>query len=149
MDLKKLQGEIVTLSTGEKLTIKPIGFGKLSIFNDATASLITKIQGTGFKLSTIKDWQILFDIAFEETIAIMALVIDKKRKFFDDISIADGLGILAKIIEQNFNDDAKKNLKIIVAKFSSLLPTAFKFSSAPDIVARPLTDIASKKSGHS
>lgn len=144
--IDKMQGQVYTLSNGEMITIKPVPFGKLSIFSAAVSSLFAKLQKTGLKLETISDWKAVFDVAYEEVLAIMALILGGKRKFFDDITIEDGLGLLDIIIAQNFNDGAKKNLRAMIERLSSMFSTSFKSSSAQDIAERPLTDTASKKS---
>lgn len=116
-----LPGELYTLSNREQVLIKPVPFGRLSLFSEAVASLIGKLMEGGIKLEGIEDWKILFDTAFEETLNIMALVLDKPREWFDTISISDGLGILNIVIEQNFSDDIKKNLKTLIGKASLIL----------------------------
>lgn len=105
---KLLPGKRITLSTKERVEIKPVPFGKLPAFTESIAELFSKLKGTGLKLEDIKDWKVVLEIAAEETIRIMAFVIDKPREWFDSIDIADGLEILNTIIEQNITERTKK-----------------------------------------
>lgn len=118
-----LPGEPYTLSTGGQVIIKPVPFGKLRLFSEAVASLMGKLMQGGLKIEGIEDWKTIFDVAFEETLSIMSLVLDKPREWFDTITISDGLGILNIIIEQNFSESSKKNLKKLIAKASLILKT--------------------------
>jgi len=59
----------------------------------------------------------------------MALILDKPRDWFDTIDLGDGLGLLSIIIEQNWNEKTKKNLKSLIERISSLLQMQFKSSS--------------------
>lgn len=116
-----LPGELYNLQNGGQVLIKPVPFGKLSLFSEAVASLIGKLMEGGLKLESIEDWKVLFDTAFEETLKIMSLVLDKHREWFNEITISDGLGILNIIIGQNFSEDIKKNLKTLIGKASLIL----------------------------
>ena len=128
-----LPGESYTLTNGSRISIRPIPFGKLHLFSEAVASLIIRLQETGLKLQDISDWKIVFDIAFEEIVRIMMLILGKPRKWFDTITITDGIGILNIIIEQNFSEDTKKNITLLIGKLNLILSTASRPSSVPDI----------------
>jgi len=106
------------LESGEPVAVRPVPFGKLNLFSEAVAALMMKVTGSGLKMKKAEDWKVLFDIAFEETMKIMGLVIDKPRKWFDSISISDGIGILNIIIEQNLKEEAKKNIQSLWKKFN-------------------------------
>lgn len=118
-----LPGEPFTLSNGETIIVSPVPFGKLRIFSGAVAELTRRLSEAGLKFESVEDWRVVFDVAFEETVKIMALVLDRPREWFDTISLSDGLGLLNIIIEQNFNEDTKKNLKGLIERVSSLLRT--------------------------
>lgn len=124
-----LPGKSFTLTTGETIIVSPVPFGKLRIFSEAVAALLKRLSESGMKIESIDDWRVIFDIAFEEAIKIMSLVLGKPREWFDSISLADGLGIINIIIEQNFNENTKKNLKGLVEKLNSLLQTQSRPSS--------------------
>lgn len=141
-----LPGKRLTLSTKEKIEIKPVPFGKLPEFTESVATLFSKINATGLKIDTIQDWQVLFEVAAEETIQLMGFVIEKPRPWFNGIDIADGLEILDTIIEQNLNERAKKNLKALLARWSSLLPTQSKPLLPPDTPGAKSEDIPLSKS---
>lgn len=146
-DIKKLlPGRRITLSTKERVEIRPVPFGKLPAFTESVAELFSKISATGLKLEEIEDWKVVLEVAAEETIGIMAFVIGKPREWFDEIDIADGLEILNIIIEQNLNDRAKKNLKTLLEKWSSLLPTRSRPSSPQATPGATSADTASTKS---
>jgi hypothetical protein len=113
--------EIVTLSDGTGVDVSPVPFGKLMIFTDSVASLLKKLKTKGIELKTIDDWSILFKVAFEEVVAIMGLVLDKDRAWFNTISSVDGLALLDKIFEQNLNEDAKKKIGNLTNRVRSLL----------------------------
>ena len=141
-----LPGKRLTLSTREKIEIKPVPFGKLPEFTESVAKLFSKINATGMKIDSIEDWKVLFETAAEETIQLMGFVIEKPRPWFNGIDIADGLEILDTIIEQNLNERAKKNLKALLARWSSLLPTQSKPSLQQDIPGATSEDIPLSKS---
>ncbi len=117
--------ETVKLSTGEVVSISPVPFGKLKYFSDAAAKLINAIQSKGLDLETV-DYQTLFDVAFDEIITIMGLVLNKDRAWFDKIMIEDGIEIISVIIKQNFNDSVKKNMAKLIMEITSLLRTQSK-----------------------
>jgi hypothetical protein len=119
-----LPTERIELSNGTGVEITPVPFGKMNIFSTSVASLVKTIRSKGIKLEDIDDWQVLFDCAFEETVKIMGLVIDKDRDFFNQISLAEGLAILDKIIEQNINDRVKKNITSLTNRVSLMLKTS-------------------------
>lgn len=131
-----LPGENYTLASGEQVVIKPVPFGQLRIFSEAIASLVMKVSESGLKLKKIDEWKILFDVAFDETLNIMGLVIEKPREWFDEISINDGIGILSIIIDQNVKDEAKKNILRIVERFSSPQQISSKSLSRPGIAGK-------------
>lgn len=120
-----LPEETLKLSSGELLTISKVPFGKLRLFSDAVGNLLKKIQESGISTDTL-DYQKIFDIAFEEVINIMMLILNKDRKWFDTISIEDGLAILNVIVRQNFSENAKKNLALLLKQMKSLLQTQSK-----------------------
>lgn len=141
-----LPGKRITLSTKERVEIRPIPFGKLPAFTESIAGLFSKLKTTGLKLEEIEDWKVVLEIAAEEAIQIMAFVIDKPREWFDSIDIADGLEILNTIIEQNMNERTKKNLKNLIEMLSSLLQTQFKSLSVQGTVSKTSKDTQSNKS---
>jgi hypothetical protein len=154
-ELKKLlPGESYPLPNGETVMIRPVPFGKLRVFSEAVASFFEKLQGRGqdkgqdkvLKLESVQDYKTLFDTAAEEVLGIMALVLDKPREWFDTIDIPDGLGILAVIVEQNLNERAKKNLQLLLGKFSSLSQTASRPSSSTDTPLKKSKAIPSSRS---
>lgn len=124
------------LESGEHVVVKPVPFGKLRIFSEAIASLMLKVSDSGLKLKKIKDWKVLFDVAFDETLNIMGLVIERPRAWFDTISISDGIGILTLMVEQNFKEEAKKNILSLVEKFSSPQQTSSRPLSRQGIAGK-------------
>jgi hypothetical protein len=139
-------GRTVTLGSGDTVEIRPVAFGKLNRFSEALASLFQKLQATGLKLESIGDWKVVFEVAFEETLGILGLLLDRPREWFDRIDLADGMEILDVVIEQNFNDRAKKNLRKIVDRLSSLPQMRSKPLSAQDIAGKIFEDTQSGKS---
>lgn len=118
-----LPGDDYKLLTGATLIVKPVPFGKQRLFSTAISRLMQRLQEQGLKLETIKDWNEVFDIAFEEVVDIMVLVLGKPRDWFDTITMADGYGLLALIVEQNFSDDTKKNIQKLITRVTGLLQT--------------------------
>lgn len=141
-----LPGEPFTLSNGETIIVSPVPFGKLRMFSDAVAKLFQKLSETGLKIDSIEDWRVIFDVAFEETLNIMSLVLDRPRQWFDTIDLADGLGLLSIIIEQNFNERAKKNLKRILERVSGLLQIQSRPSSPQGTGGQTSSDTQQNKS---
>ncbi|NOZ68027.1 MAG: hypothetical protein GXP46_01960 [Deferribacteres bacterium] len=131
-----LPDEMYILETGEQVTVRPVPFGKLNIFSEAVASLMLKISDLGLELRDIKNWKTLFDVAFEEMLNIMGLVLEKPREWFDTISINDGIGLLAIIVEQNFREETKKNILKVVEKLSSTWQTSSRYSSRQDTAGK-------------
>ncbi|MEW6485792.1 MAG: hypothetical protein AB1423_14465 [Pseudomonadota bacterium] len=149
-DIKKLlPGKRITLTTKERVEIRPVPFGKLPAFTESVAELFSKLRSVGLKLEEIEDWKVVLEVAAEETIRIMAFVIGKPREWFDEIDIADGLEILNIIIEQNLTERAKKNLKALLERWSSLLPTRSRHSSPQDTRGAISEDTPSIKSDSS
>ena len=95
MDNEGAKKDTLTLSTGETITICPIPFGKLPLFSGAVSELLQKLSAADV-LSPGKrlDVKIIFDLAFEEIIGLMMLILDRPREWFDDIDIADGVAML-------------------------------------------------------
>ena len=150
-EIKTLLGETFTLTTGEMVTVKPVGFGKLPQFSTAVAQLFRRLKDQGIEKDAIEDWQKLFDVAFEETISIMMMVLDKPREWFDEIEIADGVDLLDKIITQNLNDRVKKKIrglwqKAKEARSSSLSSMLSKSLPKADTAEKTSSDIALTKS---
>jgi hypothetical protein len=139
-------GRTVTLGSGDTVEVRPVAFGKLNRFSEALASLFQKLQENGLKLESIDDWKIVFDIAFEETLNILGLLLDKPREWFDSIDLADGLEILDVIVEQNFGERAKKNIRRILDRLSSLSQMPSRPLSAQDIAGRIFNDTQPDKS---
>lgn len=123
--------EIYILQSGEQVTVRPVPFGRLRVFSEAVASLMLKLSGLGLELKDVDDWKVLFDAAFEETLKVMGLVLEKPREWFDTITISDGIGLLTMIVEQNLNESAKKNITGLIEKVTSLLQTSSRSSSVP------------------
>lgn len=137
---KLLPGEGYTTTSGEKVLICPVPFGKLRLFSSAVAGLLARLQQSGFQLAEIDDYRRLFDIAFEEVLGIMMLVLDKPREWFDGIDIGDGLAMLDIMISQNFNERSKKNLAAFMEKIKALWQTPSRSSSAADIDGQTSSD---------
>ena len=117
-ELKRIfPAEIYKLGSGEEVSVSPVPFGKLVAFGEALASIVAKLTLAGVDLENLKpeDLGRAFAVAFDEIVMVMAMVLKKDREWFDHITLADGLGLLTVIIQQNFNDDVKK-------KFADLLP---------------------------
>lgn len=158
-ELKKLlPGEKYITVSGEEIVVTPIPFAKTIDYVDAISELVRRITGSGVnvdklldKTSSSLDIVLLFKVAFEEVINLMALVLDKPKEWFtESIDFADGCALLKIIIEQNVdNDRAKKNLKALIAQLSSLLQMPSKPSLAPDIPGPKSKDIQKDKSDSS
>lgn len=131
-----LPGETYTLKTGERVIVQPVPFGKLRVFSGAIASLLSRLSETGTSLKDIKDWRNLFDVAFEEIIGIMGLVLDKKREWFDTIALSDGIGLLELVIKQNIDEGTKKNISALTERVSTLLRTSSNSSSSRGTVGK-------------
>lgn len=122
-ELKRIfPAEIYKLEYGGEVSVSPVPFGKLSAFGEALASIVQKLALSGIELEnvTVNDLGRVFGVAFEEVVGIMALVLNKDRAWFDTITLGDGMGILALILKQNFNDDTKKKLAGLVQRIPSL-----------------------------
>jgi hypothetical protein len=144
-----LPGRNITLSNGEEVWVAPVPFGKSLMFADAVTALFEKLGDKGLKLENLNDWKTLFKVAFEETLGIMGLVLDKPREFFDGIDLADGLELLDVIIEQNYSERAKKNIRSLLDRLGSQLPTQSRFSSAQAIASKILKSTPQGKSSSS
>lgn len=130
-----LPGEDVTLSTGEKVTVSPVPFGKLGAFTSAVASLFIKLQAQKIDITDLSNLNGLLKVATEETMAIMGLVLGKDRQWFDRITIADGAALLNLIVKQNISDDSKKNIIELAGTISTLFQTASSTSSGAGTVS--------------
>ena len=148
-----LPGETITLLSGERVVIRPVPFGKLPEFFDDIDVLVKKFMGKGdinLILSLITDAKSLLTGAFEEVVRIAGKVINKKRAWWNTIDIADGIAIVNVILKQNIdNERAKKNLKELIMRGTSLLQTQSKPSSALDIAGKISSDTHPDKSGPS
>jgi hypothetical protein len=122
-ELKRLfPAETFRLENGEEVAVSPVPFGKLMVFGEAVASLLKKLSEAGVeKLDDLGDIGRVFNIAIEEVIALMGLVLGKDREWFDTITLPDGVGLFTKILEQNFNERTKKNLQDLATKIQSSL----------------------------
>jgi hypothetical protein len=122
-ELKRLfPEEKYKLESGEEVTVSPVPFGKLTVFSKAVASLLAKISEAGVqKVDSAEDIGRVFDIAIEEVIALMGLVLGKDREWFDTITLPDGVGLFSLILDQNFNERTKKNLQGLATKIQSSL----------------------------
>jgi len=100
----------------EDVTVSPVPFGKLPEFGDAVTDLFNKVMEAGTELTpeALFDFGRVFSIAVEEVIGIMCLVLEQERAWFDDITTADGFGLLDVICEQNLNETVKKNILRLV-----------------------------------
>jgi len=114
--------EIYKLESGEEVTVSPVPFGKLSVFGESVASIVGKLALAGVNLEkvTTEDLGRVFGVAFEEIITLMGLVLNKEREWFNGITLADGLGLLTLIIQQNWKDDIKKKLSVLLQKIPSV-----------------------------
>ncbi|MDA8432001.1 MAG: hypothetical protein M0Z60_03440 [Nitrospiraceae bacterium] len=128
---KYLPGILYTLSNGKAMTIFPVPFGKMNILSEAVARLFVRIREAGLELTSLSDLRQLFDIAFEEIVAIMGLILDKPREWFDTIDLGDGMALLDLIAEQNFNDRTKRNLSAVMVRLGALTPGSSSPSPSP------------------
>lgn len=114
--------EIYKLEFGEEVSVSPVPFGKLARFGEALAAVVQKLTLSGVNLEklTVEDVGRVFGVAFEEIIAIMGLVLDKDKEWFNQITMADGLGLLALIVKQNFNEETKKKLAALLQRIPSI-----------------------------
>lgn len=112
---------VLILENGETLEVKPIPFGKLPHFTETFANLLNRLADISINLESSEDFKRLFDVAFEEVIALMGKIIDKPREWFDTISISDGLAIMDAILELNWNEKTKKNFSALRRSWSHLL----------------------------
>jgi len=152
-DIKNLlPEETLDLSTGERLVIHPVPFGKIPEFFGDVGALVRKFL-TGGNPALLANAEELLTTAFEETVRIAGRIIKKKRAWFNTIDIADGIAIVNVVLRQNIdNDRAKKNLAELAGRVKALLPsqTPFSLSSAQDIASKILSgDTAPDKSGPS
>jgi len=122
-ELKRLfPEEKFSLESGEEVTVAPVAFGKLTLFSKAVTSLLTKIGEAGIsKIENAEDIGLIFNIALEEVIEVMGLVLGKDREWFNNITLADGVGLFTLILNQNFNERTKKNLQSLATKIQSSL----------------------------
>jgi len=153
-----LPGEEYVTACGEKLSIRPVPFGKTIQYIDAISAIISKIVSSGINpeklmsndLSGI-NVALIMKTAFEETIGLMALLLDRPVEWFQQkIDFADGCALLEIIIRQNIdNERAKKNLKTLSLRFSSLFQIPSRSSSAPGIDGKTSKDTQKTKSDSS
>lgn len=116
-DVKVLFPEILyTMEDGSHVIVKPVPFGKLHLFSEIIVRLMDKFAKQGFSPQSMDDWKKILTIAYDESVALMMLVLGKEKVWFDNISIGDGLGLLDVIIDQNFTEKSKNNLKKILEK---------------------------------
>lgn len=130
---KLLPGEEYTTLSGEKLTISPVPFGKMRIYQDAINKLFQAAMSGGVTLEgESMDYAGMLSAAFEEVMALLGLILDRPRDWFDSaIDFADGCALLEIVVRQNFdNDRAKKNLSSLLQRANSLLQTLSPSSSA-------------------
>jgi hypothetical protein len=132
-DVKTLLPEVsVELSGDRRVLIGPVPFGKTPLFTGAISSLVQKVAGAGVNLKDLENWEPLLKVAFEETVKVIGLVIDKPRPWFDTISLSDGLEIIDVIVSQNFDERAKKKITKYRPRVESLLSTLSKTSLPAD-----------------
>lgn len=128
-----LPSERYYLENGEAVEVSPVPFGKLRLYSESVANVISKIRTAGLNFQSISDYQTAFDAAFEEIIRMMMIVISKERTWFDGITIGDGIGLLSLIIEQNVNENAKKNIQRISGSLrAAASPVQSNISSQQD-----------------
>ena len=120
-ELKKLfPGVSYELEDGSEVTVSPIPFGKLTVFSGAVTSIISKLQQEGLtEINNTDEIARAFEVAFEEVVQLMVLVLNKEREWFDTISTPDGLGLANIIVEQNFGEKTKKNAQTLMEKFKA------------------------------
>lgn len=120
-ELKKLfPGVSYKLEDGSEVTVSPIPFGKLTVFSGAVTSIISKLQLEGLtEINTADEITRAFEVAFEEVVQLMMLVLNRDREWFDTISTPDGLGLANIIVEQNFGEKTKKNALMLMEKFKA------------------------------
>jgi RNA binding exosome subunit len=149
-ELKKLlPGKMLTLSTNEQITISPIRFGKLMIYEEAVTRLITKLLENGMNLAEINDFRQIIRTAHEETIGVLMLILDKQRDWFDAIDIGDAFDIIDIVVEQNYNERVKKSGKKLMDLAKSAYAKLSKASSAQAIAGQIYADIQQSKSSSS
>lgn len=125
-ELKRIfPAETVRLESGEEVSVSPVPFGKLAVFGEALASIVAKLTLAGVDMDklnevTIDDVGRIFMVAFDEIVSIMGIVLGKERAWFDGITLADGVTLLTKIIEQNFGEETKKKLAVLKGKIPSI-----------------------------
>lgn len=122
-ELKRIfPAETYKLEYGGEVSVSPVPFGKLSAFGEALASVVQKLTVSGVDMSklTVEDIGRVFGVAFDEIIGIMALVLNKDREWFNEISMSDGLGLLTLMIQQNFNEETKKKLAALLQRIPSI-----------------------------
>lgn len=130
-----LPGEQYTTLSGETVTIAPVPFGKMRIYQDAINKLFKTAMDGGMNAEQFSeqiDYARLMVAAFDEVVALLGLIMDKPRDWFDNsIDFADGIALLEIVIRQNFdNERAKKNLSSLIQRGNSLLQTLSPSSSA-------------------
>ncbi|MBF0555040.1 MAG: hypothetical protein HQK96_10880 [Nitrospirae bacterium] len=114
------------LSTGEKVVISPVKFGKLNKFNAVLPRLLSKLNLSGaadVKLN-LSD---LISAAHEEITTVMTIILNVDIGWIDNLSIEDAAGILDIIIQQNITGRFKKNMtalmRTIIAQMQELSST--------------------------
>jgi hypothetical protein len=101
----------VTLSTGEKLELKPFAFGKLPrairllrpVTDAVRAAGIAGFDGTNFALAP--DWPLrlpqLMDEGGEALVEFVGFAIGKPREWFDELGADDGIALTKAAFEVN------------------------------------------------
>lgn len=118
-ELKRIYpAQTYVLESGEKVSVSPVPFGKLTAFGEAVSSLMVKVAAIMQESATEGDWSsidvgAIFTSAVEEVIELMMMVLSKDREWFDTITTADGLGLFNMILEQNMSEGTKKNIHAI------------------------------------
>lgn len=132
-----LPAEEVILSTGERVTVSPVPFGRLAAFEGAKALMMMKLQGMSFDMADGGNFKKFLETAAEEVMAVMMVALERERVWFDQILPQDGFALWAVIAQQNFTEDSKKNLPALMEAITSLLPRSSSTSSDEGTALKP------------
>jgi len=112
-ELKKIfPARSYTLATGEEISVSPVKFKNLVKFGEALASVVSKVAEAGLAFEELGPGEVmkLLQVAYEETVKIMCIALDKPEDWVGELESTDALGLLTLIIEQNISEDAKKKI---------------------------------------
>ena len=111
-----LPGTAYKLESGREVMVVPASFGDIRRFTDTVTSLAVKASTVeGIDLNNTESLVVLAEVAAEEVLVIMGLILGKEEKWFKGITIGDGIGLFTLIIEQNWTESTRKNVERLVA----------------------------------